>query len=80
MRTFIIDISKLSDMIFLNYSQKDLLVEKKIISLTYIKHTNKSFSIFLVKRVESTLSIIKPFPTRISVRHLYHALGAYLSL
>jgi hypothetical protein len=53
---------------------------KKIISLTYIKHTNKSFSIFLVKRVESTLSIIKSFPTRISIRHSYHALGVYLSL
>jgi hypothetical protein len=57
--SLIIDISNLSVMILLNSSQKDLLVEQKMISSTYIWHTNKSLPIFLVKSVESVVLILK---------------------
>jgi hypothetical protein len=73
------DISNLSVMILLNSSQKDLLVESKIISSTYIWYTNKSLSILLVKSVESSLPILKSLSIRKSLRHSYHTLGAYLS-
>jgi hypothetical protein len=79
-RTVIMDNSNLSVIILLNSSQKDLLVEPNIVSSTYIWHTNKSLPIFLVKRVESALPILKPFSIRKSLRHSYHALDAYLSL
>jgi hypothetical protein len=74
------DISNISVIILLNFSQKDLLVELKIISSTYIWRINNCFSIFLVKRVESALPILKSFSIRKSLRHSYHALGACLSL
>jgi hypothetical protein len=37
------------------------------------------FPIFLVKRVESALPILKPFSIRKSLSHSYHTLGACLS-
>jgi hypothetical protein len=58
---------------------KDLLVEPKIMSSTYIWHTNKSLLILLVKSIESVLTILKPLSMRESLSHSYHALGARLS-
>jgi hypothetical protein len=64
---------------FAKLIKKDLLVEPKIMSSTYIWHTNKSLRILQVKSVESILSILKPLSIRKSLRHSYHALGACLS-
>jgi hypothetical protein len=58
---------------------KILLVEPKMMSSTYIWHTNKSLPIFLAKSVKFALPILKPFLIRKSLRHSYHALGACLS-
>jgi hypothetical protein len=52
------DISNLSVMILLNSSQKDLLVEPKIISLTYIWHIHKSFPYFSSE--ESRIGLTNP--------------------
>jgi hypothetical protein len=73
------DISNISIMIFLNSSQNEALVEPKMISSTYIWHTNKSLPIIQVKSVESTLSILKPFSIRKFLSYSYHALGACFS-
>jgi hypothetical protein len=73
------NISNLSVMILLNASQKDLLVEQKIISSIYIWHTNKSVPILRVKSVESPLPILRPLSIRKFLSHSYHALGACLS-
>jgi hypothetical protein len=64
---------------FAKLFKKDLLVEPKIMSSTYIWHTNKSLSILLVKRVESPVPILKSLSIRKSLMHSYHALGACLS-
>jgi hypothetical protein len=45
----------------------------------HLKPINHYFTIFLVKRVESALPIVKSFSIRKSLRYLYHALGACLS-
>jgi hypothetical protein len=58
---------------------KEFVSRAKDNTSTYICHINKSFPIFLVKRVESVLPILKPFSIRKSLMHLYHALGACLS-
>jgi hypothetical protein len=49
---------------FAKFIKKDLLVEPKKMSSTYIWHTNKSLSNLIVKSVESPLPILKPLSIR----------------
>ena len=74
----IMDISNLFIMILLNSSQKVWLVLPNIMSSTYIWHTNISLPTLWVKRVGSALPISKPYLSKNSLRHSYHALGACL--